>query len=82
MAVAQHLRKVLAIGKRSLMCTLPIAWVRANQLEKGSLLCVEVISDGSLKIVPAGNNQNGTGARNADPPVAASPIVNKETRDD
>ena len=46
-------RKIMALGKSSLVVSLPKNWIESNGLEKGDLLSLEVQSDLSLLVQPA-----------------------------
>jgi phosphate uptake regulator len=46
-------RKIMALGKSSLVVSLPKDWIDSNGLEKGDLLSLEVQSDLSLLLQPA-----------------------------
>lgn len=46
-------RKIMALGKSSLVISLPKNWIDSNGLEKGDLLSLEVQSDLSLLVQPA-----------------------------
>jgi len=51
----QYTRKITKIGSRSLGVTLPIAWLRYNNIEYGDK--VEIIANGSIKINPPKNRR-------------------------
>jgi len=46
-------RKIMALGKSSLVVSLPKTWIDSNGLEKGDLLSLEVQGDLSLLVQPA-----------------------------
>lgn len=46
-------RKIMALGKSSLVISLPKDWIDSNGLEKGDLLSLDVQSDLSLLVQPA-----------------------------
>ena len=46
-------RKIMALGKSSLVVSLPKDWIQFNGLEKGDLLNVEVQRDRSLLVKPS-----------------------------
>ncbi len=46
-------RKIMALGKSSLVVSLPIDWVRSNNLKRGDIVALDVQRDLSLVIHPA-----------------------------
>ena len=46
-------RKIMALGKSSLVVSLPKAWIKSNNLNRGDILALEVQRDLSLVIHPA-----------------------------
>jgi bifunctional DNA-binding transcriptional regulator/antitoxin component of YhaV-PrlF toxin-antitoxin module len=57
-----------------ILITIPSLWVRAFKLEKGDRVTIQILSDGSLRIVPLKNDQNE--------PPSASPKALSEVAPD
>lgn len=60
------------LGRSSLVMTVPSIWAKSVGLQKGDLLRVEFLPDGSLRIFPLSDNQNGAGAANSQAPPRRS----------
>ena len=45
-------RKVMSLGRSSLVISLPKRWVEMNELERGDTISLEVLRDRSLVVFP------------------------------
>ena len=50
--IALNKYRVQALKPNHFLVTLPFVWIKANNLAKGKLVIIEMLSDGSLKILP------------------------------
>ena len=64
------------LGRSSLVMTVPSIWAKSVGLQKGDPLRVEFLADGSLRVIPLKDNQNGAvtspgdGSPESDAPAA------------
>lgn len=65
-------RKIQSYGNNSLGITLPKQYLRALGIKKGDSVGIDVLSDGSLRVLLCQDNQNGAGAANSRAPPRRS----------
>jgi antitoxin component of MazEF toxin-antitoxin module len=66
------------LGRSSLVMTVPSIWTKSVGLQKGDPLRIEFLPDGSLRIFPLKDNQNGLGAPSTEAPTKDTPPVSKQ----
>lgn len=53
-------RKIMSLGRSSLVISLPKRWIRSNELERGDFVTLSVQKDSSLVVFPGVKKERGT----------------------
>lgn len=71
-------RRLQLLGKSSLGVVLPKQYLDGSGVRKGDVLGLEILKDGSLRIIPLRNNHEGPPALEAGKPAVATPDASNE----
>ena len=72
-------RKLMTLGRSSLVVSLPKEWLRLNQLKKGDILSLDIQQDGSLVIFPTPKKEEAVRAvtLQVDPAEEVSSLIRR-----